>query len=421
MKNIKQILKDEIEIIRPDWSMINKIKKISGDFCSDLSKKLKKNKINADVFIGGSLAKNTLIKKQKYDVDIFVRFDEKYDSENISKILGKLLDNGAKKIHGSRDYYQIEKEGILLEIVPVLKIKNPLQAKNITDLSYFHVNYILNKISRKKILADEIKLTKTFAHAQGCYGAEGYINGFSGYSLELLICHYGGFLKFIKEISKSKKEKIIIDDSKFYKRKQDVLVELNESKIQSPIILIDPTFKERNALAGLNEKCFLKFKKACQDFLRNPNPRSFIEKDIEEELKTKYKDKLRIIGVKTNKQKGDISGTKSKKFFYFFVSRLEKEFMVRIKEFNYNDNSNIAFFYFVLNKKENEIKKGPKITDIHNLTKFKKVHPGSFIKGGFSYAKIKHVLSFEKFVNNFLKKEKSIMNQMSIDKIKLIK
>jgi tRNA CCA-adding enzyme len=421
MKNIKKILKNETEIIRPERSMINKIKKISWDFCIDLSKKLKKNKINADVFIGGSLAKNTFIKKQRYDVDIFVRFEEKYNSENISKVLGRLLSGKIKKIHGSRDYYQIEKEGILLEIVPVLKIKNPLQAKNITDLSYFHVNYILGKINRKKILADEIKLAKTFAHAQGCYGAEGYINGFSGYSLELLICHYGSFLKFIKEISKSREEKIIIDDSKFYKKKQDVLIELNESKIQGPIILIDPTFKERNALAGLNKTCFFKFKKVCQDFLKNPEPGFFVERNIEEELKKKYKNELKVIEVTTSKQKGDISGTKSKKFFYFFVSRLEKEFKVDIREFYYNDNLNIAFFYFVLNKKESEIIKGPKIIDIRNLTRFKKVHPDSFIKKGFSYARIKHELSFKKFVNNFLKKERGIIKQMSINKIKIIK
>ncbi len=63
-------------------------------------------------------------------------------------------------------------------------------------------------------------LAKTFAHACDCYGAESYINGFSGYALELLICHYKTFSKFLKEIIKIDNNQIIIDDAKFYKTKK---------------------------------------------------------------------------------------------------------------------------------------------------------------------------------------------------------
>jgi tRNA nucleotidyltransferase (CCA-adding enzyme) len=160
--------------------------------------------IKADVFVGGSLAKGTLVRKEVYDseerkssasqtfskkvydVDIFVRFDgEKYKDDEISGILGKALSvgKGVKKIHGSRDYYQKIVEGIVIEIIPVLKIKKPEDAENVMDLSYFHVNYLLKKIKKKKKLVDEIILAKSFCHAHNCYGAESYIRGFSGYSL----------------------------------------------------------------------------------------------------------------------------------------------------------------------------------------------------------------------------------------------
>ena len=101
----------------------------------------KKKKIKAEVFLGGSLAKNTLVKKDKYDIDIFVRFDKTYRDEQISSLLNKIVPN-AKRIHGSRDYFQINKQGIFFEIVPVIKIAKPEQARNVTDLSYFHVKYL---------------------------------------------------------------------------------------------------------------------------------------------------------------------------------------------------------------------------------------------------------------------------------------
>ena len=66
-------------------------------------------------------------------------------------------------------------------------------------------------IRKKKIkgkILDEIRLAKAFCHANGCYGAESYIKGFSGYALELLVYHYGSFQKFVKAITKLIKTKI---------------------------------------------------------------------------------------------------------------------------------------------------------------------------------------------------------------------
>lgn len=436
--NIIKILEEKIELIKPDKESLNRINKTSDNFVKNLKRKLKSRNICADVFIGGSLAKGTLVKKNKYDsenkfsesqnsskefydVDIFVRFDRNYKDVQISDMLGKLLKGKAKRIHGSRDYYNMTIDGIIFEVIPVIKIKKVNEARNITDLSYFHVSYINKIINKNKKLADEILLAKIFAHAQNCYGAESYIHGFSGYSLELLICHYKSFLNFLKQIARSNSnERIIIDDKKFYKDKNEILRELNESKIQGPIILIDPTFKDRNALAGLSKETFERFKKSCKTFLNNPSSSFFEKKDNIGELKEKNKD-LRIVSVKTNKQSGDIAGSKSKKFFEFFASKLERELTIKLKGFDYNEIKNIAYFCFVIEKKRDEIIRGPPITSAENLKNFKKVHPKAFIKKNFAYAKIRHDLSFEEFVNSFKNKNKNIIKEMSVKKIELIK
>jgi tRNA nucleotidyltransferase (CCA-adding enzyme) len=434
---IKKILLEQLKVVKPDKETFDKINSNAKGFVKELNSKLKKKGINAEVFVGGSLAKGTLVKKNKYDpenkfsdsqtsgkevydVDIFVRFNEKYDGGKISALLGKVLGKKAKKIHGSRDYYQQVINGIIMEIIPVINIKKPADAKNVMDLSYFHVSHVLKKMKGKKKLADEIVLAKSFCHAQNCYGAESYIRGFSGYALELLICHYGSFEKFLKEVAKyNKSKKIIIDDSKFYK-KTNVLYELNESKVNSPIILIDPTYKQRNALAGLSDETFYRFKEVVKKFLKNPNSKFFEIKDIDKELRAKYKDKLKIVGVKTSKQIGDIAGTKSKKFLEFFSYALKKEFVVNLAEFNYDDENNIAKFYFVLEKKKDELVRGPFVHDKKNVARFKRVHKKTVVKKGSVYSKIKHNLSFKQWFKLFNKNEKKVIKQMSVKKVGLI-
>ena len=417
-QNMNQVLKKEIDEIKPSSAALKEIKKTAEDFIKHLEKQIKKKKIKADVFIGGSLAKGTLTRKKKYDVDVFIRFDSKYSDKEIGKYLGGFLKN-AKKIHGSRDYYQIIVKEIIFEIIPVVKIKKPEHARNITDLSFFHVNYIKKKLKNKK-LAEEILLAKTFAHAQKCYGAESYIQGFSGYALELLICHYKSFKTFIGAILKMKSEKLVIDSERKYKNKNDVLRELNEARLQSPIILIDPTYKERNALAGLSSRTLEKFKISCKSFLKNPGSDFFTERNIQNELQEKYKDKLMTVQIKTNKQAGDIAGTKSKKFFGFFVSQLSREFLVKVSEMDYDEKKNIAQVYFVIDKKKDEVIKGPPVIAIHNLTKFKKAHPKAFIKNHFAYAKVKHDLNFNDWFKKFKISEKKIIKDMSVKEVKLI-
>ena len=111
-----------------------------------------------------------------------------------------------------------------------------LAALNIIDISPLHTVFV----KKHKKLNDEIRLAKQFCRAQDCYGAESYINGFSGYSCELLVIHYGSFKKLARKAAKWK-PKVVIDILKKYKGKNP-LEELNPSKTQSPLVIIDPVF-----------------------------------------------------------------------------------------------------------------------------------------------------------------------------------
>ena len=328
-----------------------------------------------------------------------------------------------ERIHGSRDYFSINfyspSVRISFEIIPVLKIRNPEQAENVTDTSPFHVEYIKGKIRKDERLADEIRLVKAFCHASECYGAESHIRGFSGYSLELLTSHYSSFINLIKSASRwNLKEKIIIDPEKSY-RKGEVLKNLNKSKTQSPIILIDPTQKERNATASLSEECLHVFVEACRRFTKNPSKSFFIKKERIFNI-GKLKDYARrkkaglfAFKVQSNKKREDIAGSKLLKFFNFLSREFSKDFSVLKSDFIFNEEQKNAVFLFILSEKKEIFAKGPPVRLERHAEKFRRKHKDFFVKNGMLYSrrkarKISNIINLADFDNLGIKKIEKI-------------
>jgi len=355
-------------------------------------KLLKKYVSDADIFVGGSFAKNTLIKSDEYDIDIFVRYKQKEKlSEKLEKSIIKIskeMKLNYERIHGSRDYFRISpSKKLTFEIIPVLKIRKVSEAENVTDLSYFHVNYVKRNLPKEKVR--DVRLAKQFCKALKVYGAESYIHGFSGYALECLIIYYGSFEKMVKVLSKAK-EKIVIDIAKHYKRKEDILIELNESKTLSPIVLVDPTWKERNVLAALSEESFKKFQSGCIKLLKNPSEKIFeveeINPDKLKNLAKKKEGEFVHVMLKTDKQAGDIAGTKLKKFAEFLKREINKRFDILKEEFEYKGGKS-ADVYLVLKPKKEILKTGPPVDRKKDVKKFKEKNPKTFIKEGRIFAK----------------------------------
>jgi tRNA nucleotidyltransferase (CCA-adding enzyme) len=368
---MKNILKEELEMISLSREDILELEKVAKSFIASLKAK------GIKAYVGGSLAKGTLIKREgMQDVDIFVVFDYSEDILRLEKILKSVKLPGAlKKVHGSRDYFQIEcstpggvppvqmasadvdKIGnVLLEVIPVVKNNDPDLAENVTDVSLSHVKYIVGEVKKNPLIADEIKLAKAFCCAQRCYGAESYVRGFSGYSLEVLIIHFGGFVKFLKGISKVR----VIDTLKYFRGERDVLNEINSSKLQGPIVLVDPTYKYRNVCAGLGEETFEKFNVVAKNFLNSPSLEYFKRQPIDVESLRKLNGRFVEIDLKTDRQEGDIAGTKMKKLLDFFVRELErKQQKVLRKEFDYVGGQVAKGYLVVAEKSEIELRGPP--------------------------------------------------------------
>jgi tRNA nucleotidyltransferase (CCA-adding enzyme) len=303
---------------------------------------------NALPTLGGSVAKNTWL-KGNHDIDIYVKFDPKYyEGKDISKILKQSLKNIKKKdkVHGSRDYFQIMQDTYTIELVPILDIKKVSQAINITDVSPFHVKWV----KKHKSLCDEMRLTKAFCKANKIYGAESYIKGFSGYVLEILTVYYESFNKLIKAVSKWDSN-LIIDIEKHYKEK-NIIKELNQSKTKSPLILIDPVQKERNASAGLSKEKFKLFKELAKAYLKNPSPIFFIKKEITINNIKELANGKQLILIEATPLKGkkDVVGAKLLKCFEHFSKHLKLNNFILIDQGW--DWTETALFYFILDKKK---------------------------------------------------------------------
>jgi len=420
MRKIDSVLDVTLKKIEPEKKELEFMNRSSAEFLKQLKVALVSLKIEAEPFVGGSFAKNTVVKKNLYDCDIFLRF--KKTDKDISKITKRILEKAkikAEIIHGSRDYFNIlVTKYFCIELIPVKKISSPKVAENITDLSYSHVKYLNKKVKSKKIIND-IKLMKAFCHAKECYGAESYINGFSGYSLELLIYHFKGFEKFLRAMVKNKGEKIIIDLEKQYKNKREILLNLNESKLGSPIVLIDPTFKERNVTAALSEETFKRFIEVAGKFLKNPLEEDF-ERDIEDidymkNLAEKNNQEFLEMLISTKKQAGDIAGTKLKKFYKHLVEEVEKRYKIKKSGFIY-DNVQSAKIYFIINGKKELCFMGPFKDDIKNVKAFKKEHKNVRIKNNRYYIKEKTTLIFKEFMNKWKVKNDKKIKEMAISK-----
>ena len=436
------------EKIKTDISLspaeLNILKEHVKIFSKKIERPLKKINSKISIFLGGSLAKGTVIrKKERYDVDLFIIFPEEFKekSQQISEILEKALKKTGEKyqrLNGSRDYFQIKHENLILELVPIIEIKKSEDAKNITDISPLHVKYLLKKIKTNPKLPEEIILTKTFSYAQGVYGAESYISGFSGYSIEILTSYFDSFKKLIDFFSEIKlekknkeKNKIVIDPEKYYKNKNEILTNINESKLVSPLILIDPVDKTRNVSAALSFEKFKKFIDVCKKFKKKPNKDYFMLKEkSEQNLKDRVKKvksgaKLIKIRVETKKNKLDVAGAKINKFFNFLLRDLEKKgFKILQKENLFNEETLISNIYIILkNPEKSQIVPGPIIKcDEKFIREFKKKYKKTFIKNKRYFAKTQNEFSnFEDFFKSFRKKNATFLNLMSIKSLVLEK
>lgn len=342
-------------------------------FISLLDSELRRLRIKAKVVPGGSFAKDTWLSGD-FDVDVFVKFDLKYEGrKDISDLLeSALLHFHPERVHGSRDYFRVRDE-VSFEIVPVLDIKHSRDARNVTDFSPLHVAWV-----NRHGLKDDIRLAKKFCKAARCYGAESYIRGFSGHVLDILVIHFGGFLKLLRAALKWKPQ-VVIDTDDVYEGR--ALFHLNKSKVEGPLVVVDPVQPDRNAAAALDAENFDRFVDAASKFLKSPSGRFFVEKKFDP---SRY---ALLVKVATLDAKEDVAGAKMVRAFEH-VRDVISAFGVKDSGWQW-DKKGKAFWWF---KVKHDIlhdtfqHRGPPLDMGDHVAEFRSQYDDTFVRDGFVWA-----------------------------------
>lgn len=378
--------------IKPKADDIAKLILTKDKVMASIINSAKNSEIDVVLAQGGSTAKGTHLNGD-FDIDLFVRFKD--ISKDISNRLELLLadfaiDNNLiiERIHGSRDYFTFSFEGLFFEIVPVKFVENISDVENITDMSPLHVEWIKKHLTPS--LQDDIRLAKQFCKSALVYGAESFINGVSGHVLDILVVHYGSFDKWIDAVA-SWSGVTVIDSNKEH---VDVFKSLNQSKLISPLIVIDPVDKSRNAAAAVSQEKYVSLIARCNSFLQKPSKDFFSIPSFNlSSLKNKKRNGESIFVLKVTPQIGkkDVVATRILKVFEFLDRHLQLyDFVVRDANWFYGENE--CYLYYFVKKEELEetvIRQGPPLNLEEDTLRFKDAHPTAFIQGNNLCAPIK--------------------------------
>ena len=262
----------DYDLILNDIKPTSEEKKVTDDVSVSIMDFLQKTcddeNIDARIALVGSVAKNTAL-KGKSDIDIFIAFpltaDMQYLKDTGLKLAHKCCDEfkSIPEHHfASHPYVTTYIDGCEVDIVPCYSIDDGSQLKSAVDRTILHTRYIKEKLDDSQF--DEVLLLKRFMAMTGTYGSEFKVGGFAGYLCELLIVRYGTFENTLSEAVNWNYGQVI--DLEGYG---------TSDKFSDPLIVIDPTDKNRNVGAALRLEKMAEFIQSARNYLSSDNKEDY--------------------------------------------------------------------------------------------------------------------------------------------------
>ncbi len=368
----------------------------------------------------GSSARNTHLKGDR-DIDLFVMFDEKMNTDDLEKEglrIGKNVFRGHawEKAYSQHPYIRGNINGFDIEIVPSYIVKSANKRKSAVDRTPFHNKFIIKNLKENQ--KKDVRLLKQFLKGIGAYGADLKNCSLPGYGVELLILHYKNFERFLRSASKWELKKTIKFNDK-----------ITNVEFDNPLIIVDPVDENRNVASALSSEQFQRIIFASKLFLKNPDTKFFFPKKIKTWNKNKVKKmflKKEIIAIHSKFPKNDLSDIvwgQLRRFLKKISNHLkEKDFLVT-RETLWSDEEDVYFIIELENLNLQESKKivGPKSIDIENVEKFlknkKDLISGPRVENDRIIIEIKRdetnaINIIEKFINDNKKKERKAVKKL---------
>lgn len=276
MAQMDEVLKSVLKEITPTEKQQREIERIKKKVISATERTTKNTEL--DHTLAGSYIRDTyMLDKREFDVFILFPKDTKRETlekkglEVGKKIVRKL--KGEYKIaYAEHPYVRARVNGYDLDIVPCYQLEKATQIKSAVDRTPFHNEWLGDNLPDN--LTGQVRLLKQFLKANGLYGSNTKMLGFSGYLCELLVIKYGSFQKLIKKASQWKAGRVFIDLENHYKDRKGK--QKIKKKFQGePLIVIDPVDPNRNVASVLSPANFIRFRQKCEGFTKNPSKKFF--------------------------------------------------------------------------------------------------------------------------------------------------
>ena len=256
-----------LEKIKPTAEEIESIDNAASALKKTVEDYVKEHGIDVEVRFVGSYAKGTYLSDP--DIDLFLLFPETVPQKELEIIglsVGEALMKDGEKMYSEHPYTRGKYLGMDVDLVPSYAIKTTDRLRTAVDRTPFHTRYIADNL--KDAQKDEVRLLKKFMKGIAVYGAEPNTRGFSGYLCELLVLHYGSFLKVLEGVSGWKEGTIITLDKK-------------GPPIMGPLVVYDPVDQKRNVASAVHLDTMALFIVAAKSYLSSPSEKFFFPIDRE--------------------------------------------------------------------------------------------------------------------------------------------
>ena len=323
------------KVVTPSQKLQQKKQRVVKKVCGLVSQNIKKYPI-VGFELGGSYAKGTWL-PEKADIDIFVKFNKKTSEKDFRNFGTKIGFQSLKKFkpytrYAEHPFVEAVVDGTKVNIVPCYNVKKG-EWKSAADRSIHHTKFMSQKLSDS--MKEEVRILKKFLLHIRVYGAEIAKEGFSGYTSEVLISHFGSFEKTIKKISEMKKGQVIGRSQK---------------KFDSPIVIIDPIDSNRNLGAAISIDSLGKFVLASRSFLKKPS-KKFFNKPISKRV-MKNTDKIIVVQFRFKNRSDDIIWGQIKRASNALKTQLELGGFTVLRNSSIKDEKeNAALVFYYMQKK----------------------------------------------------------------------
>ena len=271
-RRIDEVVKRIAERVIPSEEEVRRAKEAENELRKRLSTLLKKYSGLRYEFLG-SYARNTWL-PGNLEIDVFILFPEDWNTEELEKVgleIGKEVMDEYELRYAAHPYVHGRVKGIDVDVVPCFALSRIDRIKSAVDRTPFHHAWLKDRIAGKEA---EVRILKAFLKANGIYGAEYSVRGFSGYLCELLIVFYGSFRNLIKAARSWTRDTIIdVAGGRVYREKG------------KEFFVVDPVDPKRNVAANLSLDNLARFVHLCREFVSNPSEEFFEAEEVRPGLK----------------------------------------------------------------------------------------------------------------------------------------